>query len=238
MTVSQTWHSERLGTSVTLNRWGETGRPVLLFPTAGGDAAEVDRMGLVGALSGLLAEGRIKVYSVDSVAGRSWLGQEDPLHSAWLQNQFDGYVRWEVVPFIHDDTGEIPILTAGASMGAFNAVASLCRHPDVFGAAVGMSGTYDLEHWLRGAWSDDFYFSSPYHYLPGLDGDELERLRQRFIILATGTGDDENPGSSWAMADVLGARGIHNRVDNWPGWAHDWPTWRAMLPGYLHELTA
>jgi len=26
-------------------------------------------------------------------------------------------------------------------------------------------------------------------------------------------------------------------VDNWgPEWAHDWPTWRAMLPQYLAEL--
>ena len=32
--------------------------------------------------------------------------------------------------------------------------------------------------------------------------------------------------------------GIPNRVDNWgPDWDHDWPTWRAMLPQYLDELT-
>lgn len=238
MTVSETWHSERLDTTITLNRWGETGRPVLLFPTAGGDAGEVDRMGLVGALSALLADGRIKVYSVDSIAGRSWLESDDPLHSAWLQNQFDGCIRWEVVPAIHEDTGDFPIIAAGASIGAFNAVASVCRHPDVFGAAVGMSGTYDLQPWLDGAWSDDFYYSSPIHYLPGLEGEQLEMLQRRFLILATGTGSYENPSASWAMADVLGSKGVHNRVDNWPGWSHDWPTWRAMLPGYLHELTA
>jgi len=27
-------------------------------------------------------------------------------------------------------------------------------------------------------------------------------------------------------------------VDNWgPQWAHQWPTWRQMLPQYLRELT-
>lgn len=238
MSRSERWHSERLGTDVTLTRWGEVGRPVLVFPTAGGDAGEVDRMGLVGAVSALLADGRIKVYSVDSVAGRSWLERDDPRHSAWLQNQFDAAIRWEVVPAIHADTGEMPIITAGASIGAFNAVASVCRHPDVFGAAIGMSGTYDLEPWLHGHWSDDFYFSSPLHYLPGLDGGQLDQLRRRFVLLATGTGAHEDPDASWAMANVLGAKGIPNRVDNWPGWSHDWPTWRAMLPGYLHELTS
>jgi len=39
------------------------------------------------------------------------------------------------------------------------------------------------------------------------------------------------------MADILGAKGVPNRVDVWgPEWDHDWPTWRAMLPVYLDEL--
>lgn len=235
---TESWHSERLGEHITLNAWGEFGRPVLVFPTAGGDAGEIDRFGLISAVEPLLADGRIKVYSVDSIAGRSWLNGSDPRHSAWLQNQFDQAIRWEIVPAIHADTGQLPIITAGASIGAFNAVASVCRHPDVFGAAIGMSGTYDLEPWLHGPWSDDFYFSSPLHYLPGAEEADLGTLRERFLLLATGTGDHENPGESWRLADVLGGRAIPNRVDNWPGWSHDWPTWRAMLPVYLHELTA
>jgi esterase/lipase superfamily enzyme len=237
VTASETWHSGRLNGQLTLNRWGEMGQPVLVFPTAGGDAGEVERFGLVSALSSLLAEGRVKVYSVDSVAGRAWMNGDDPLHAAWLQNQFDQAIRWEVVPAIHADTGDFPIIAAGASIGAYNAVASVCRHPDVFGAAIGMSGTYDLEPWLRGSWSDDFYFSSPLHYLPDLDGTGLAELKKRFVLLATGTGDYENPSESWRMAAVLGEKGVPNRVDNWPGWSHDWPTWRSMLPNYLTELT-
>jgi esterase/lipase superfamily enzyme len=161
------------------------------------------------------------------------------LHSAWVQSQFDAAIRWEVVPQIWADcqVERTDIVTAGASFGAFNAVEVVCRHPDVFGAAIGMSGTYDLSPWLNGAWSDDFYFSSPLHYLPSLeDGHQLGRLRTRFVLIATGTGAWEQPGESWWLGEVLGGRGIPNRVDNWPGWAHDWPTWQAMLPGYLHEI--
>ncbi|MDX1447850.1 MAG: alpha/beta hydrolase-fold protein [Acidimicrobiia bacterium] len=235
--ITERWHSERLDTSLTMHRWGEVGVPVLLFPTAGGDAGEVDRFGLIDAVGPLLADGRVKIYSVDSVAGRAWLNGADPLHAAWLQNRFDAAVHAEVVPAIIADTGPLPIIAAGASIGAFNAVASLCRHPDVFSAAIGMSGTYDLEPWLKGGWSDDFYFSSPIHFLPGLEGSLLDTLRRRFVLLASGTGAHETPGESWRMADVLGAKGIPNRVDNWPGWSHDWPTWRSMLPVYLDELT-
>ena len=240
MKSEQRWHSDRIEGEVRLVRWGTFGTPVLIFPTAGGDAEEVERNGLIGALSGLLEQGRVKAYSLDSIAGRSWLRGDDPRHSMWLQNQFDAMVYHEVAPAVRADceTADIELVTAGASIGAFNAVASLCRHPDVFRAAIGMSGTYDLSRWLHGHWSDDFYFASPLHYLPALEEDEtLARLRSRFVILATGRGRWEDQGETWKIAHVLGSKGIPNRVDLWSeGHDHDWPTWREMLPTYLEDL--
>jgi esterase/lipase superfamily enzyme len=237
----ESWWSDRLSTQLRVARWGDVGRPVLVFPTAGGDAEEIERMGLVDACAPLMADGRVKLYSVDSIAGRAWLDRSDPGRAAWLQNQFDAAIRWEVVPAIRSDcaSDSIRVMTAGASIGAFNAVEVLTRHPDVFDAAVAMSGTFDLSPWLNGYWADDFYFSSPLHWLPNLDGGwQLDHLRQRFVLMATGTGEWEDPGESWRLADVLGAKGIPNRVDEWHGWPHDWQTWRAMLPEYLHQLTA
>jgi esterase/lipase superfamily enzyme len=233
------WHSERLGQGVGVVRWGHWGRPVLLFPTAGGDAEECERHGMVEALGGLLDAGRIKLFSVDSVAGRAWMERRDPYWCSKLQNAFDAFVYHELVPAIRADcrSGDVGIVTAGASIGAFNAVACLCRHPDAFVQAIGMSGTYDLEPWLGGAWNDDFYFASPLHFLPSLEGDQLSALRQRHVTLATGEGAWEQPAESWRMAHVLGQKGIPNRVDPWgPAYDHDWPTWRAMLPKYLGEL--
>jgi esterase/lipase superfamily enzyme len=129
------------------------------------------------------------------------------------------------------------VIAAGPSIGAFNAVAVLCRYPDVFCAAVGMSGSYQLDRFYGGAWSQDLYYAAPLQFLPGLDGTHLDRLRQRRVILASGEGDWENIGSSWQMAGVLGDKGIPNRVDNWgPQWPHEWHTWREMLPQYLREL--
>ncbi len=241
MKATEQWYSPRVETDVRLVRWGHHGRPVLLFPTAGGDAEEVERMGLIDSLGGLLAAGRIKVYSVDSVAGRSWIQEDDPRHSMWLQNQFDALIASEVVPAIRADcrSESIEVIAAGASIGAFQAVASICRHPDLFRLAIGMSGTYDLSNWLHGHWSDDFYFSSPIHWLPDHPEDEhLARLRGRFLVLAVGQGRWENAEESWRMADVLGSRGIPNRVDLWSGHHdHDWPTWREMLPLYLDDFT-
>lgn len=240
MKAVESWWCERLSRQIHLARWGEVGVPVLVFPTAGGDCEEIERMGIVEACGSLMAAGRVKLYSMDSIAGRAWLERADPGHAAWLQNQFDAAVRWEVVPAIRTDCRDdsIRIVTAGASIGAFNAVEVLTRHPDVFDKAVAMSGTFDLTPWLDGWWSDDFYFSSPLHWLPNLEsGWQLDHLKDRFIVLPTGTGEWEDPEESWRMADVLGSKGIPNRVDQWEGWPHDWQTWRAMLPEYLHQLT-
>ena len=239
--VSERWYSGRLHHDITVVRWGTFGTPVLVLPSAGGDAEEVERNGLVDACGQLLAEGRVKLYSVDSVAGRAMIAKTSPaLHRLWLLNQFHECVRWEVVPAIHADLGNhaLDVITAGASIGAFNALAVLCRYPDVFSAAIGMSGTYRIERFYDEAWSQDLYFAAPLQFLPGLEGPQLDRLRQRRIILASGEGEWEDIGSSWQMAAALGDKGIPNRVDNWgPQWAHQWHTWRAMLPQYLDELT-
>jgi len=233
------WYSPRIQQETQLVRWGHYGTPVLLYPTAGGDAEEVERFHLVRVLGDLIEDGRIKVYSTDSVAGRAWIGgKESGEYRSKLQTLFDAFIYEEVTPAIRKDcdSEDIEIIAAGASIGAFNAVATVCRHPHAYRMAIGMSGTYDLSKYLEGRFNQDFYFSSPLHFLPGLEGPQLETLQKRFILLPTGEGNYEDIGESWRMAKVLGAKGIPNRVDPWgPSWHHDWVTWREMLPKYLAE---
>lgn len=236
------WQSARLPETARVVRWGHFGTPVLLFPTAGGDYEEVERFHLVAAIGGLVEAGRIKVYSVDSIAGKHWLrGTDSPEYCSRVQNQYDAFIYHEVAALIRQDceTPSIEVVTAGASIGAFNAVASVCRHPDVFRLAIGMSGTYDLSKYLQGQMNLDFHYSSPLHYLPALEeGPQLARLRERFIVLPTGQGQWEDVGESWRIANALGRKGVPNRVDPWGReWDHNWITWRAMLPKYLEELT-
>lgn len=237
--VTERWHSPRLQQEVQLVRWGHYGTPVLLFPTAGGDAEEIERFQLIRALEPLLAAGRIKVYSTDSLAGKAWFsGQHSAEYCSRLQNCFDACIYHEVTPAIRKDcrSEDIEIIAAGASIGAFNAVATVCRHPDVYRLAIAMSGTFDLSKYLEGSFNEDFYFSSPLHYLPDLEGPQLELLRQRLILLPTGEGNYEDIGQSWRLARLLGAKGIPNRVDSWGAhYHHDWVTWREMLPKYLDE---
>lgn len=236
------WYSERLKREVTMVRWGTFGQPVIVFPTAGGDAEEIERMHLVGAVRPLIEAGKIKVYSVDSVAGAALLKREGSAqHQMWLQNMFHQYIRHEVAPAIRTDckADDIEIWAAGASIGAFHSVAVVCRWPDVFTKACAMSGTYDLRRFYDAKdFSDDFWVSSPIHFVPTLEGRHLDVLKTRYILLPSGEGRAEDLGESWRMGNALGAKGIPNRVDPWgTDWHHDWPTWREMLPKYLGEWT-
>jgi esterase/lipase superfamily enzyme len=218
------------------------GTPVLLFPTAGGDAEEVERFHLVDAVSRLLTDGRVKLYSLDSLPGRVMLeGRSSHERCSWLLNAWHESIYHEVVPRVLDDcrSRSLELVAAGASIGAFNACAVVCRYPDAFRSALCLSGTFDLVPMLpMGLYTRDFYFASPLHFVPHLDdGPQLACLRRRSLVFAFGQGRWEDPAQSWRMAGVLGARGVPNRVDRWgPEWDHDWVTWRAMLPTYLEEI--
>ena len=241
MKAVERWYSPRAGQELNLARWGTFGTPLLVFPTAGGDFEEIERFHLVDSLRPLIDEGRIKVYSVDSLNGRTFLTGADAHEVGRMMSAFDAAIRNEVVPAIRADcqSPSIEIVVAGASVGAFNALEVLCRYPDVFAAALCVSGTFDLTRWLNGPMTADFYLSSPIHYLPHLtEGDLLRMLRKRFVLFTHGLGRAEDPGESWRTAEILGRIGVPNRVDEWSAeWPHDWETWRVMFPRYIDELT-
>jgi len=235
------WRSPALeGREITFVRYGVAGTPLLLFPTAGGDAEEPERFELIAAIGDFLADLRLKVYCVDSIAGLAWVKECRTLEqAATAQNRFDACVHREVVPAIRRDCGDTagPIWTAGASIGAFNALAALCRHPDVFAGAICLSGTYDMCRFQPGQANHDYFVSSPLDFVPHLSGRHLDLLRQRFVLLAHGKGAYEEPEQSWRVERALGVKGVPNRVDEWDAsWRHDWGTWRRMLPQYLGEF--
>lgn len=221
------WTSARLTEPARVARWGHFGTPVLLFPTAGGDFEEVERFHLIGALAPLIDAGRIKVFCVDGSAARTWLRGTLPLAECLqAQSSFDAYVDEEVVPRIRRDlqSDRIEIIAAGAALGARSAVSCAQRRPDVFRAALAMSGIFDLSRFLKGETPEPRAVSP---------------LREptsshRFIHVATGEGDYENPDESRRLARELEARGVPHRLDLWGrDFAHCWGTWHAMLPRCL-----
>ena len=94
-----------------------------------------------------------------------------------------------------------------------------------------------MTRFVEGRPTPDYHACSPLHFVPQLEGAQLELLRKRFVLLAHGQGEFEDPAQSWNVERVLGQKRIPNRVDAWgKEWRHDWVTWRKMLPQFLGEF--
>lgn len=223
-----------------VGRYGHYGHPVVFFPTGGADWMDCERFRMVDALGPLIDAGRIKLYSVDAVNKDAWTNSAaPPARKSWLQARYGAWVADRLVPFIREDCGGYDggLAVVGASLGAYQALAALTRNPEHFDLGIGMSGTYVLDRRMEGHQDDDYYFTQPVQFVPGLDGPALDRLRERFFLFALGAGDAENPAYTWRAANTLGARGVPNHVVIWDAPAdHDWPTWRTMLPLFLDRL--
>lgn len=235
----RTWYSPAIGREMSVARWGHFGKPVIFFPTGGGDFLDVERFLMVRALQPLIEAGRIKLYAPESVCRFTWADRDaPPRRKSYFQARYDEYIVQELLPWMRHDSAETTerFVATGCSIGAYNALNAATKHPEAFELMVGMSGTYVLDRRMNGYWDEDYYYNSPVQFLPGLTGPALDQLRTSTFVLALGR-HYENPDYTNKIAGVLAARGIPHRVEVWSGNSgHDWPTWRTMLPLFLDRL--
>ena len=132
--------------------YGHYGMPLLMFPTAGADFLEYERFQLIDSIKPVIDEGKFKAFSINSINNESWLNNSVyPPHKSLRHGQYNQYIIEEVVPFIYDNChGRAPIITTGASVGAYHAMNTFLRIPSVFRGTVAMSGVYDLKYYSKG----------------------------------------------------------------------------------------
>ena len=232
------WYSEALNQDMPIAVYGHYGFALLLIPTAAADYLEYERFQLLDAIEPFVDSGVCKVFSINSINNESWLNSEmHPPHKAIRHNQFNAYVRNEVVPFIRQNTSnDTPLYTCGASFGALHAMNLFLKYPDVINGTISMSGVYDLSEYTKGYYDDQVYFNSPEHYLRNLEDPwYLDKIRaSKHIHIYSGSGDYEDPNASRRFSDLLNSKSIPHDLGIWGhDIKHDWPTWRMMLPFLL-----
>ncbi len=234
-----------LGGSGEVAVHGHWGRPVLWFPSEGGEPWDFEDRGMLDAVRPAVDEGRISVFCVPSYDFHSWSNQSISLGDrARAHRRYEDWIIWHVVPFIRDRCGgRDDIATAGPSMGAFHAVLFALRHAHIFGRAVALSGSYDPWKWQ--AWGDsdqDTHLTNPMRFLPLTHGDHLEYLRRTLhltLVVGSGMWEDTTGAadSTQQLAGLLAAKEISHDLFVWGyEWPHDWPSWRAQAAHYLPEL--
>jgi len=235
------WHSDRLFRHMPLVAYGHYGPPVLMLPTAAADFLENERFQLIESVRWFVDQGKVKLYSVDSVNKLALLNDhaspDEKLE--WLK-RYDGYLTEEVLPFIRNDCGGQQPMIMGISLGSSLAANTFFKHPDLFSGAILISGSYDLRGFFPGFYSQDLYYSNPVDFVGGLhEGYQLDVLRHhgKRIMIFTGQGEFEAPGRARQLSGILSSKGIPHELDVWGhDVSHDWPWWRKLLPEYFGRL--
>lgn len=235
------WFSHNLGMDMPLVAYGDSGFPLLMFPTAAADYLEYERFLLVDAIKPLIEAGLLRAYSINSVNRYSLLNDKaSPQWKAELLSRYDRYIMEEVLPLIRDECGQdAKPLTTGASLGAFLAANTYFRHPDQFRGTIAMSGSYDIRSYLKDYYDTNVYFNNPAMYVPNLNDDKYLPALQKAdsIVIVTGQGAFEAPERSKDFSKILHAKGIPHLLELWGHDVnHDWDWWRKMLPHYLERF--
>lgn len=226
-----------------LKIYGEHGLTLLAFPCLGGRFYDFEDFGMINVLQNHIENGQVKIVTVDSIDGESWANhQAHPFARAARHNLYDNYIVEEVVPFInnlHQKSNE-PIITTGASMGAYHSANFFFRHPDKFKGVIALSGLYHAKNFIGDIMNEDIYFNSPLDYLPNLNNNYyFEKYRQSNIFICVGQGawEDGMLEDTKKMKQILQSKNIPAVVDIWGHDVdHDWPWWFKQLPYFLDNL--
>lgn len=236
------WWSPSLNQDMELKVFGHSGKPVVVFPCQGGRFFEWEDFGMVNAIRWFIDEGKIQLFTVDSIDKQSWANwNAHPADRARRHEDYDRYIVHEVAPFVIDQnrTGK-KLLATGCSMGGYHSGNFFFRHPDVFDAVIAISGLFSL-HMFVGDYSDDnVYFNSPIAYLANMnDPWYLDKYRESQIVICCGQGawEDQMLGDTMAIKKILEEKSIPGWVDIWgQDVNHDWPWWYKMVPYFLSKL--
>ena len=221
--------------------YGSYGRPLLVFPAQQGQRYEWEERGMIHEIAGLIEDGRVKVYCVDSWDSATWHNEWLPLEErARRHGAYEDWLVGHVAPWIHADCGgPQPIAVTGVSMGAFHAANLTLRRADLFPLALCLSGIYDVTQVGWGERGDAFYFNNPMDYVANLHGDHLDWLRSRaHLLLVVGRGAWEDSTGSLEstrrFAVRLDEKEIPHELDVWgEDSPHDWPAWQRQIAHHL-----
>ena len=228
------WHSHNLNRDMEFLWFGHHGRPLLMFPTSGGRFFENEDFHLVGSLADKVDRGDLQIVCVDSIDRESWMcNWAHPSGRVRRHDQYDQYLRHELIPYIEWRTGRNDLIVYGASLGAYHAANLAARYPDHVGRAVLFSGVFGIERFLDGFWNELAYFHSPPAYIPNMEGEWAARLGWVEWVVATGE-HDHVVAENRRFAELLRSKGAPVHSEFWAGqFGHDWPWWREHLRRFV-----
>jgi esterase/lipase superfamily enzyme len=228
------WHSDHLGHDFQMLVFGHSGFPLILFPTHKGSYYESKDMGLIYSVADYIENGKIKVYSPDSIDSESWLNYDiNPADRVKNHMAFETMILQDILEFAFHETGHEKAGIAGCCFGAYHAANITFRHPDKINYLFCMNGTFDIKPHIFGYYDEDCYFNNPFDYLPNLaDPWYLDRIKTMGIALGTGENDISLENNK-TLSSILSAKGIPHWLDIRGNSVGGWDTMKNMFRDYI-----
>lgn len=240
----ETIYSPAVGRNMQVLAFGHYGRPLIAFPSGGGQFFDFENNGMIDAIAHLIEGGKIKIYCPEGVDNESWLNHAaDPHWRGIRHHAYQDFILSNLVPAIRTDCKDeqIHIGVTGCSLGAYHAANFALKYPHIFSYALCMSGRYDLEKIVGPSGSQEVYFNNPVAYVPNLHGDALEHVRRHaHLVLVCGQGawEDKCLEETNRLADLLAQKAISHERDIWGhDVEHHWYWWRKQIVHHLERLT-
>lgn len=223
--------------------YGHSGKPVIVFPSSGGRFFEYEDFKMIDACRHFINEGKIRIYTPDSIDHETWLNPDRPaVDIGRHHNAYDAYIIEELVPFIrYENHYGGQMIATGCSMGGFHSANFYFRHPDVFDTVIALSGIYNARFFVGDHTGEiDVYVNSPIDYLMQLQDDYyLNAYRNGNIIICTGQGawEEDAIRDTKELEHILRLKNIPAWIDYWgEDVDHDWNWWRIQMPYFLSKL--
>lgn len=233
-------YSHALGRDMEYKTYGDTGRPVLVFPSQDGRFFDYENFDMIATLSPFIEAGRIRVICLDSIDGETWSNAQGDArwrieqHERWYH-----YVCDELIPAVR--RGDETFIVTGCSMGGFHAGNFFFRRPEFFDTLLALSGLYHASYFFGGYSDELVYSNSPEDYLTWMPADHYywEEYRHRRIICCVGQGlwEDDLLASTRRLDTILAQHGVPHWFDYWGFDSnHDWPWWRNQLYYFMDKI--
>lgn len=240
-------YSHHLNRNMEFKVYGNSGKPVLVFPTSKGRFYQYEDSGMINAISGFIEERAVQVWTCDGIDGETLLAGEGHAYDrVQLHERYVKYISEELIPLIKAKSRdanhgfEHTLMSTGCSFGAYHAANVFFRFPQHFDSLIALSGVYSSESFLGDYMDDTLYFNSPVHFLANLsDNWYLERFRQSKIVLCCGSGayEDLMLKDTRKMKEILSSKNLGAWVDIWGDDVnHDWNWWQKQMSYFMKHL--
>lgn len=231
---TEKWRSPSLGKDMRMTVYGETGTPILALPTRGANCTQWEKFGMINAVSYQLDNGFNQVYCLNSIDSEGFLNEKaDPEQRIVRHQQYESYLVDEVVPYIMERSAINYLIIAGVDLGGYHAINTALKHPELFGKAIGISGTYNIRGFLDGFYSDDVYYNNPVDYVPNLSRKELLNKIMEVEFRLVSYDSDERRDSALQMSNILHTKFITHELDIWGMQEDEWDLWPQMLKTHI-----